>query len=1354
MKKAVIIIVLTFFSFSTFSQGVENKKLPLSPTAASLGRFDQVDMNHFNGLPVISVPLYTLKSRDLNLPLGLMYHASGVRPDIRGGWTGLNWSLSCPYSINRIMNGDPDEVVIAPGWAGMTYPDGQSYLINHGVLDRSDWNNPSTVNTYLNNYFIGTGADLEHRPIPAPDEFRFNFLGYTGSFFMDHEGEWVFKCDNPGSMKLKSVDIGEFFLSPLPPNESNTPLYKKRMFKSFVLVDASGTQYFFGGDENTIEFSRNKVPDDIFDDYGNLTIANSWFLTKILTVHGDEILFEYEKSSTYQVNNSVSWDNVAFNSAMFTYSQSGPGYNISKNLVNATYLKKIISATTVIDFDISVSNELVIPETYDGFFGHKDFPNTGLGGIEEPQYYKLDAIRVSERYGPEVKKIEFIYDEHPSRKMMLTDVLIKDVHNEKEQFSFTYYKDITKPLPGYLSRELDHWGFWNGRNWFAEQLPATSYASNSTTVSSYASSRDANFTYAVLGSLEKVTYPTGGHTKFIYELNDYNGLMNYYNSNYSSTYNPTSGITYEDLSGYPRTAGGLRVKEIQQYDHLTQTTDSRFFDYKKNATQSSGVLHGLPKYSESGTFSFSSGPANYFRWFNYSLQPYGETAGSFITYSQVKETLPDGSYIIRKYSNQDDVNCRDQSGDAMVANTLFGAGIPYNSMANERGLLLEEQFYNDDDEMVQKSLYEYNKDPNRFQKYVRIVDFKIVPLDEVNNVSPLFDGTDIPMTLPFYMMQAYAYKKYIYPQLLTKKETYTYSATDAVKEVSNYVYDDKNNVKESWTEDSKGKIIKTYYKYPGDYNTVTTTDDASKGIALLKSKDVTGIPVEKITVRADGNGANPFVSTAELTDFDKDVPAVKRTYLLKDPGVLAYTPGIFDSYIDISGNLIFNSGYEQMSEAVKYDNYGNIFEQRGRPGIYTSFAWTPDRSLVVAKVTQAHWNDIGWAGFENQGDDYFNEGRYASGGIHTADAFTGRSCYAVEQGSSAAGVGHVFTPTQQNKYIFSAWVKTPAGYSTGQMVVHTALPSSPTVRYPVNAESEKTISIPSTSGQWQLIRLELDLAQAKQLSGIVTDIVVRARITNSDPVHDLLIDDIRFYPSGSHMETYTYDPVYGVTSMTNANDQPSFYEYDAFGRLWIIRDQDRNILKRICYNYVGQQENCNIYTYWNVEKSQSFLRDNCPPGSTAGAPYSYVVPANTYYSHISQADADQKALDDIALNGQAAANTSGECISLAVYAKVRMENIVSGTGGTHGDLIVRFYEDEACTIPKDYCANFTIKYDVYSSACGCTSNVTYQSSTQYCGANEEVLVYGAVLLQEINPMGDYEEYNWYVETDDPYLIFK
>ena len=56
--------------------------------------------------------------------------------------------------------------------------------------------------------------------------------------------------------------------------------------------------------------------------------------------------------------------------------------------------------------------------------------------------------------------------------------------------------------------------------------------------------------------------------------------------------------------------------------------------------------------------------------------------------------------------------------------------------------------------------------------------------------------------------------------------------------------------------------------------------------------------------------------------------------------------------------------------------------------------------------------------------------------------------------------------------------------------------------------------------------------------------------------------------SSALVKTYTYSPLMGMTSETDAAGKSIFYEYDVFGRLKDIKDQNGKILKHFDYQYL------------------------------------------------------------------------------------------------------------------------------------------------------------------------------------------
>ncbi|NSL88907.1 hypothetical protein ECE50_018845 [Chitinophaga sp. Mgbs1] len=127
----------------------------------------------------------------------------------------------------------------------------------------------------------------------------------------------------------------------------------------------------------------------------------------------------------------------------------------------------------------------------------------------------------------------------------------------------------------------------------------------------------------------------------------------------------------------------------------------------------------------------------------------------------------------------------------------------------------------------------------------------------------------------------------------------------------------------------------------------------------------------------------------------------------------------------------------------------------------------------------------------------------------------------------------------------------------------------------------------------------------------------------------------------SAITTYQYDLLNGITMETDVNNLKKYYEYDNLGRLAVIRDHKRNIIKTVCYNYNGQTVECMFYV--NTRQTGYFKSRSCEIGYVSGLiPYS--IEANSIASTISVEDANQQALREIAARGQQYADSVGGCV--------------------------------------------------------------------------------------------------------------
>jgi len=63
------------------------------------------------------------------------------------------------------------------------------------------------------------------------------------------------------------------------------------------------------------------------------------------------------------------------------------------------------------------------------------------------------------------------------------------------------------------------------------------------------------------------------------------------------------------------------------------------------------------------------------------------------------------------------------------------------------------------------------------------------------------------------------------------------------------------------------------------------------------------------------------------------------------------------------------------------------------------------------------------------------------------------------------------------------------------------------------------------------------------------------------------IDELRLYPQQAQINTTTYEPGIGVTGKFDQKGGLAFFEYDAFGRLVLVKDQNGKVLKQYGYQY-------------------------------------------------------------------------------------------------------------------------------------------------------------------------------------------
>jgi YD repeat-containing protein len=80
----------------------------------------------------------------------------------------------------------------------------------------------------------------------------------------------------------------------------------------------------------------------------------------------------------------------------------------------------------------------------------------------------------------------------------------------------------------------------------------------------------------------------------------------------------------------------------------------------------------------------------------------------------------------------------------------------------------------------------------------------------------------------------------------------------------------------------------------------------------------------------------------------------------------------------------------------------------------------------------------------------------------------------------------------------------------------------------------------------------------------LNSIAGKAELTSADSI---TINNIRNQLPNAYVTTYIYKPLVGMTSKTDPDGVKTTYEYDAFGRLQYVKDENSNVIENYEYNY-------------------------------------------------------------------------------------------------------------------------------------------------------------------------------------------
>ncbi|GGB17625.1 hypothetical protein [Puia dinghuensis] len=1241
IKRLLLPIALIFIARTCMAQAAaadvfsQLSQSPVqTPNGASLAKYVEYPVSYFNGTPDISLPIYEIRSGDIDLPITLSYHAGGIKVSEEASWVGLGWTLNAGGSIIHDVKGLDD-------WqAGPTkscynkvfpYASGNTYQSTFTWVN--DWVYNSTIYDPSGNSYTASNLFSVLNSAPSttdcePDLYLYNFGGHTGKFF------WT------NGIGGNLVDL----------NHNNIKFTNNGT--SITAVAPDGYTYVFAQPEKTLSQAYPSIP---------TTLA--WYLTQIISPKGKTITFQY--ASFYNLYTNNGWSNAFESMSNATIFENGDYVaqlpNMNEQYVNdypiavGSYCSAPTLTNGVPIFNSPYNQEFYLDKIIfdDGYIQFQKGPRNDLYGA------KLDAINIYRSDNSLVKSINFNYGYFTSQKgndqfdvtsyLGLKNAYPPDYRANRLQlsyiqkdggvYSFSYYTGSNGyTLPYKSSYQQDYWGYYNNQTTNTTLIPDFSLYSNvqplpSDLQSFTGANRMVNATYAVQGSLQKITYPTGGSTEFDYESNSF--------SNFE--YGQANQVQQVTASVYDVGVGTQTTYFTLSAATLVNINGLLFCNSSADDNTSNGTTYDCVGF-------IAGNPSN-------SL---------YVSLTQVDPTthapLNNGNYIIW------DVNTPIVSaghGVFTITNLSLAAGT-YQLLAN----------------------YPDNKAPGSVgTKFadIGLSYYQQVPpapgqqaiggglrVNAIKNFDPLTNQT---------IERDFSYA----PGVIMHYPMFYYSSQD------NYIFTVTNSLGDSKVTDFYNCVWRTDYMYNSPvlpyslsangsavgYPTVTeTVSGGSNGkteydfvcnadhFAGDFNNYLPGTPTTPqldngfLLHKIDYNGAGQTLR--EVDNFQtigltqtywnfkyrthdhngggcKDGTCSQGTGSSEDGITDFFNSGQFSFYPVQIGKLLTQTtretdyttgGSVQTTKQFTYNGNGDpqtsTMTSSNGTVLETDFAYAPDYTGVssgfIAQMNAQNMISIPIETLVKRNGNVF-DGTYTTYRSHD-NILTPNQVYKIETNSpqnitSSAPSGNLpsqfqlkgavdfdangnMTYSQPAYDIYTSYLW---GYNNSRPVATVAGAQQKDIFYNGFENTDGNGSVgDSKAGQLSrtggysitlsnLTNTNYNLSYWQKNGGTWTlQSSVVAVTTGSYTISvSGQVDELRFYPASAQMTSYTYDPVVGLTSVCDKSDHFNYYSYDQYGRLVTVMDQNGNIVKQYDYEYGNSQESCMMPLITNITVSGATL---------------------------------------------------------------------------------------------------------------------------------------------------------------------
>jgi YD repeat-containing protein len=520
-----------------------------SPNVSSLGKVADIPVSYHTGIPTIDIPIYTVSEGPLQLPVSLSYHASGLKVMEQASWVGAGFSLQAGGMITRTIRGVVDEVYTSAPSGTVSYYSNKGYF---GYLYT-----PLVGFSNINNYLKPNNIALDYRSFDVgqkdgePDLFTFSFNGYSGKFY--------FRAD-------RSVAIApQQDLKIIPSYSSSQHLI------GLTIITSDGSKYLFG---TTVSNSQDVDPVESTATYSSGTglqnpkSINSWYLYRIQSNDG-----KYSINLNYVAETYGYYTTSLFPRPSVGGNTNSDCYNLVKNIIYGVRLSSIVFSNGAVNFIPSSSPRQDLTCDSGGLM---DCGQSGAYSLGEIQITNSSTLCRSFQF-----KYGYFTDSHPLTGSLIQYGNENNIHTDtkrlkllsltertcnsvtvgsiaKPPYLFFYYDSTS--VPRTLSFAQDHWGFYNGATNNASPIPYLSIDGGATRLTGFSANRDASWPSMRAGTLQKIQYPTGGYTRFVYNHHTATISLNKYDSVNIGTQSATGTATSNGVSFTLTSSTRLKIR--------------------------------------------------------------------------------------------------------------------------------------------------------------------------------------------------------------------------------------------------------------------------------------------------------------------------------------------------------------------------------------------------------------------------------------------------------------------------------------------------------------------------------------------------------------------------------------------------------------------------------------------------------------------------------------------------------------------------------------------------------------------------------------------------------------------------